>query len=47
MVDLEYAWQGFTYLVLSLQNGEARDVGVWSLNRTGREFDLDELNVAQ
>lgn len=44
-IDLEYARPGFAYLVLSLQNGEVRDVGVWSLDGNGTEFELDELKV--
>jgi proteasome lid subunit RPN8/RPN11 len=46
-VDLEYAWPNFTYLVLSLQAGEAYDIGVWSLNRVGTQFEPDELEIVQ
>jgi len=44
-IDFENAWPKFTYLVISLQNGEPRDVGAWSLNQTTTGFDLDELKV--
>ena len=44
-VDLEFAWPDFTYLVLSLQSGEPRDVGAWSLNETRTAFELDKLKV--
>jgi len=44
-VDLEYAWPNFNYLILSLQGGEPRDVAVWSLNRSGTQFELTELAV--
>lgn len=44
-VDLEFAWPEFTYLVLSLQNGEPRDIAAWSLDGSGAGFDLDELKI--
>ena len=43
--DLEFAWPGFTYLVLSLQSGEVRDIAVWSLNEAGSQSSIDELKV--
>ena len=42
---MEFAWPGFTYLVLSLQSGEVRDIAVWLLNEAGTEFSPDELKV--
>ncbi len=44
-VDLEFAWPEFTYLVLSLQNGEPRDIAAWSLDGSRGGFDLDELKI--
>jgi len=43
--DLEHAWPAYTYIVLSLQNGEPRDVAAWSLSQNGTAFQLDELRV--
>jgi proteasome lid subunit RPN8/RPN11 len=45
VIDLEFAWPDFTYLVLSLQNGDPRDVGAWSLNQAHTAFEPDELRV--
>lgn len=44
-IDFEYAWPNFNYLILSLEAGEPRDVGVWSLNRAGTQFEPNELAV--
>jgi proteasome lid subunit RPN8/RPN11 len=44
-VDLQFAWPDFTYLILSLEGGEPRDVGAWSLNQAGTAFELNELQV--
>jgi len=44
-IDFENAWPKFTYIVISLQNGEPRDVGAWSLNQAATGFELDELKV--
>ena len=45
--DLEYAWPSLTYIVVSLQGGEPRDIGAWYLDQTARAFELDELKVVQ
>ena len=45
VIDFEFAWPDFTYLVLSLQSGEPRDVGAWSLNHTRTAFESDELRL--
>jgi len=43
--DLENALLSYTYLVLSLQNGEPRDVAAWSLSRDKSAFELIELRI--
>jgi proteasome lid subunit RPN8/RPN11 len=44
-LDLEHAWPNFTYLVLSLQNGEPRDFAAWILTQDGTAFDRDEMRI--
>jgi proteasome lid subunit RPN8/RPN11 len=43
--DLENAWPNFTYIVISLERGEPRDVGAWSLNASKTAFEPNELKV--
>lgn len=43
--DLEHAWPWYTYLVLSVQNGQPKDVSVWFLNEDRSTFHLDDLKV--
>ena len=42
-LDLEHAWPNFTYLVLSLQNGEPRDFAAEILTPNGTAFARDEM----
>ena len=44
-LDLEHAWPNFTYLVLSLQNGEPRDCAAWILIPDGTAFARDEILI--
>jgi proteasome lid subunit RPN8/RPN11 len=44
-LDLDYAWPNFTYLVISLKEGEPQEVGAWSLNQTATAFEPEELQV--
>lgn len=44
-VDLENAWSGYTYLVVSVQNGEPKDFAVWLLSEDGAAFHLDDMRV--
>ncbi len=43
--DLEHAWPWYSYLVLSVQNGEPKDVSVWFLSQDRSTFHLDDLRV--
>jgi proteasome lid subunit RPN8/RPN11 len=43
--DLEHAWPWYSYLVLSVQNGEPKDVSVWLLSEDRSTFHLDDLRV--
>jgi proteasome lid subunit RPN8/RPN11 len=43
--DLENAWPFYTYLIVSLQDGEPRDVAVWLLRQDKVAFELDELQL--
>ncbi len=45
LVDLENAWPSYTYLVVSLQNGEPRDVAAWLLSEDRSRFHSDDLRV--
>ena len=44
--DLEHAWPWYTYLLVSVQNGEPRDVAAWLLSEDRSTFHLDDLRVA-
>jgi proteasome lid subunit RPN8/RPN11 len=44
-LDLEHAWPNFTYLILSLQNGEPRDFAAWILTPDGTAFARDEVQI--
>ena len=44
-LDLDCALPNFTYIVISLQAGEPRDVAAWSLNHAIKTFELDELKI--
>ncbi len=43
--DLEHAWPWYTYVVLSVQNGEPRDMAAWFLTEDRSTFHLDDLKV--
>jgi proteasome lid subunit RPN8/RPN11 len=44
-IDLENAWPWFTYLVVSVQNGDPKDVAAWLLSPDRSGFHLDDLRV--
>ena len=43
--DREHAWPWYSYVIVSVQNGEARDTSSWRLNddRLGYEAELLEI----
>ena len=43
--DLEHAWPWYTYLLLSVQNGQPKDVAAWNLSEDRSAFYLDDLKV--
>lgn len=45
LVDLENAWPWYTYLVVSVQNGEPRSVAAWLLSEDRATFHLDDMRV--
>ena len=44
-LDFDYALPNFTYIVISLQAGEPRDIAAWVLNHEATAFELDELKI--
>jgi proteasome lid subunit RPN8/RPN11 len=44
-VDLENAWPRYTYLVVSVQNGEPKDVAAWILSEDRSTFHLEDMRV--
>ena len=44
--DLEHAWPWYTYLLLSVHNGQPKDVAAWRLSEDRAAFHLDDLKVA-
>jgi proteasome lid subunit RPN8/RPN11 len=45
LVDLEHAWPWYIYLVLSVHNGEPRDLTAWSLNEDRSRFNREDLKI--
>jgi proteasome lid subunit RPN8/RPN11 len=43
--DLEHAWPYYSYLVLSVQNGEPKDLTAWYLSEDRSTFHLDDMKV--
>ena len=41
--DREHAWPVFSYIIVSVQNGEAKDIYSWTLNRDRSAFDQEEI----
>jgi len=44
-VDLENAWPWYTYLVVSVQNGEPKGVAAWILSEDRLTFHLEDMRV--
>jgi proteasome lid subunit RPN8/RPN11 len=43
--DLEHAWPWYTYLLLSVENGQPKDIAAWNLSEDRSAFHLDDLKV--
>ncbi len=43
--DLEHAWPWYTYLVLSVQNGEPKNISAWFLREDRSAFQPDDLKI--
>lgn len=41
--DLDHAWPFFSYIIVSVQNGEARDMTSWRLREDRSAFDQEDL----
>ncbi|HEX7086658.1 MAG TPA: M67 family metallopeptidase [Vicinamibacterales bacterium] len=41
--DLDHAWPFFSYVILSVQNGEPRDMTSWTLREDRSRFDPERL----
>jgi len=44
-VDLENAWPWYTYLVVSVQNGEPKGVAAWTLSGDRSTFHLEDMRI--
>ena len=44
-VDLEDAWPRYTYLVVSVQNGEPKGVAAWTLSEDRSAFHLEDMRT--
>jgi len=44
-VDLENAWPRYTYLVVSVQNGEPKDIAAWVLSDDRSTFHVEDMRV--
>ena len=44
--DLDHAWPYFSYVIVSVQNGEARDMTSWRLREDRSAFDQEDLTHA-
>lgn len=43
--DLEHAWPVFSYVIVSVQNGDPREVRSWRLREDRSQFDEEDLRV--
>ncbi len=43
--DLDHAWPFFVYVIVSVKNGEARDMASWRLRDDRSAFDCDVLRI--
>jgi len=44
-IDLENAWPKYTYLIVSMQNGEPKDIAAWTLSEDRSTFHLEDMRV--
>lgn len=44
--DLDHAWPFFSYVIVSVQNGESRDMTSWRLREDRSAFDQEDLTHA-
>jgi proteasome lid subunit RPN8/RPN11 len=44
--DLDHAWPFFVYLIVSVQNGEPREMTSWRLREDRSAFEADQLQIA-
>jgi len=44
-VDLENAWPWYTYLVVSVQDGEPKGVAAWTLSEDHSTFHLEDMRI--
>jgi proteasome lid subunit RPN8/RPN11 len=42
--DLDHAWPFFSYVIVSVQKGESRDMTSWRLREDRSAFDQEDLN---
>ncbi len=42
--DLEASWPGYSYLILSVMNGEPADMTCWVVNEDGSGYDSEEID---
>jgi proteasome lid subunit RPN8/RPN11 len=45
--DTERAWPGYSYLIISVQNGTVATNNSWVLNETERKFDEEKLVIEE
>jgi proteasome lid subunit RPN8/RPN11 len=43
--DVEHAWQGYIYIIISVANGKKNDVRAWKLSPENREIKEVQLNI--
>jgi len=43
--DLERAWEGYTYVIVSVERGRPVDLRAWALDGTSRSFREEDIEV--
>lgn len=47
LTDLENAWPGYSYLIVSVFNGQAANFRSWRLRNDRSDFDPEQVHLAQ
>ena len=46
-IDRQYAWPMYTYLIISIENRIAKEVGAWQLSGEERTFQSEDMRIIE